>query len=316
MTLYADFNPNVSVPFYRARQVFADAGGGLQAGVLGVDYKVVQRGAGANMSVDVPAGRAWVSTAASGVTSLVHCVNDATANVVVTASHATLPRIDQILLRYNDSTIPTGSGDIPTLEVSTGTATSGATLDNRTGATTPTGSFLRLADILVPAASTSVVTANIRDRRPWARGAYNRIVDTGGDYTSLTSTVFVALSTTRLRVRIECSGVMLRVTSRLRNDIGATAGNTIHIAPLVDSALPTADLGTAADQQFFATHIASGLGGGNTYAFDLLPAAGSHLFDLAYKVAGTTPSGSIRSNSTAAVIFIVEEIVRPSFSNT
>src|SRR3954465_3615681 len=133
MTLVADFNRAVGVPFQRMRQLLLDQG--VQEGVVGATgLKVAQRGAGANQSVDVGAGFAWVQIDTGTRNGMGHVTNDATANVDLTAANGTNPRIDQIILRWNDSSIPTGSGNVPTLEVLTGTATSGATLANRTGA--------------------------------------------------------------------------------------------------------------------------------------------------------------------------------------
>src|SRR3954468_14337935 len=183
MTLIADFNSSVNVPFQRMRQMLLD--GALQEGVVGAtDFKVVQRGAGANQSADVGTGFAWVQIDTGTRNGMGHVTNDATANVTVTASNATNPRVDQIILRWNDTSIPTGAGNVPTLEVLTGTATAGATLDNRTGAAALPNDCMRLADILVPAASSSVVTANILDRRRWARGAYALQTRSAADYTT------------------------------------------------------------------------------------------------------------------------------------
>lgn len=205
MTLVADFNPSVTVPFSRMRQLLQD--GVVQEGVIAsTDFKAVQRAAGANMSVDVGAGLAWITIDTGTRNGIGHATNDATANVVVTASNATNPRIDQVLLRWNDTNIPTGSGNVPTLEVLAGTATSGATLDNRTGATALPNDCLRLADILVPATSTTVTTANIRDRRSWARGAHYATVYAGGNITT-TATALQRVDSTNLEFRVECTGV-------------------------------------------------------------------------------------------------------------
>jgi hypothetical protein len=314
MTLVADFNSSVNVPFQRMRQMLFD--GALQEGVVGAnDLKVVQRGAGANQSVDVGTGFAWVQIDTGTRNGMGHVTNDATANVTVTASNATNPRVDQIILRWNDTSIPTGAGNVPTLEVLTGTATAGATLDNRTGATALPNDCLRLADILVPATSTSVTTANIRDRRPWARGYYRRLLDNGGDYTGLVSTSFTAVSTTRLRQRVECAGGIVRVTFRCRLDIGSTAGNSMSLVPLVDGAIPTADVGTTGDVGFFGIQAGTGFADGRTWSYDLTLAAGSHLIDVAYKVAGSTPTLTIRASAAEIFQFVVEEIVRQSSDN-
>lgn len=136
-------------------------------GVSDYGFAVTQRGAGANMSVDVPAGNGWVRGDSVARQGLYRIENDATANVAVGAAHATLPRLDQVVARIYDSSVSGGS-DTPALEVVAGTATSGATLDNRTGAAALPASAMLLADILVGAAATNIVNADIRDRRSFA----------------------------------------------------------------------------------------------------------------------------------------------------
>jgi hypothetical protein len=71
--------------------------------------------------------------------------------------------------------------------VVTGTATGGATLDNRTGAAALPASAILLATCW-SATDTAISNSEIRDRRPWARGANVRIVQSerrgGHDYTT------------------------------------------------------------------------------------------------------------------------------------
>lgn len=144
-------------------------------------FRVRQRVAGANMSVDCVAAsilnRAWVratSTVASGVSASADAglylvdYNSATIlNLDIAAADAVNPRIDSIFLAVEDAQ-GAGTNNLATVRVVTGTPTGGATLDNRTGAgATPAGmGSILLADVLVPALSATVVTANIRDRRP------------------------------------------------------------------------------------------------------------------------------------------------------
>lgn len=301
MTLVADFNPNVSVPFSRLRQLFEDSA--LQAGVVGAnDFKVAQRGAGANMSVDVPAGQAWVEVTTGTRNGLAHIVNDATANLAVTASHATLPRIDQVVLQYNDSQIPTGSGDVPTLTVLAGTATSGATLDNRTGAAALGNDRLRLADILVPAASTSVTTANIRDRRPWARGAYAQRIRTLSLTTIATSNAPIDSAT--FQTRIECTGNPFRFLF-----IGDATHNTTDTAIQFDI-IQDGTVIIGSPHRYRANVAGDSVGPAILIATEVQPTAGSHLYDPRWATAAGTASLNINS------IFVIEEIVRPNASNT
>lgn len=162
----------------------------LKEGVIGSgDMKVTAAGGG-GMKVDIAAGTALVKgdsgTPAVGVSQgLYTAINDASiANAVtLSASDGTNPRIDQICLRVRDSSDLATGADDATFLVVTGTPTGGATLDNRNGATALPNDHLRLADILVPAGSSSVSAGNVRDRRPWARGACLLVTRTSGNVT-------------------------------------------------------------------------------------------------------------------------------------
>jgi len=97
-----------------------------------------------------------------------------TAAVLVTANghHATLPRLDQVIIRIMDNTHDSSTFNEARIEIVPGTATSGATLDNRNGAANLTTlgeaskSVLHLFDVLVPATSGAVT---LRDKRKIAR---------------------------------------------------------------------------------------------------------------------------------------------------
>lgn len=125
------------------------------------DMAVAQRAAGANMSVDIAAGQAYVQGDAISTQGDYYVLNDAVVNVTgFTAAHATLPRIDRVCLRVRDAFHGDAANDLAFVIV-TGTATSGATLANLTGAAAVPSSHLLLANILIPAAATTVTTANI-----------------------------------------------------------------------------------------------------------------------------------------------------------
>lgn len=122
------------------------------------------------MSVDVAGGRIVMPSvqAGGGINYTVgqgdyyHAyLEDAT--VTIAAAHATLPRIDSIVVSIGDA-YENGGTDLLEVAVVTGTATSGATLDNLTGCSFTSGQYL-LAHVLVPAASTTVTDTYIRDRR-------------------------------------------------------------------------------------------------------------------------------------------------------
>ena len=306
MALISDFNASGNVSFSRMRMLLQEAG--LQEGVYGsADLKVVQRGAGANMSVDVGAGAAWVQVDTGTRNGLAHCYSDAVANVSVGAAHATNPRIDQIVLRFNDTTVPTGSGNVPTLECLAGTATGGATLDNRTGAAALPNDCLRLADVLVPGASSSVVTANIRDRRPWARGAFYAARGTGGgDYTT-SSTSAVAIDNTVFNPRIELSGAPVLVTfayDRIAN------GSVYHRVQLfVDGALSVDRRNRPVNTNL------SGEAGDQINDF-LSIAAGSHVFQMQHYAETAINVYIANSSATARPAFTIQEIVRQNTNNS
>lgn len=163
MTVLApEFLQTTKYSAQRMRQMQAAAGGPLQEGIVNVgDFKVAQRGAGANMSVDVAAGDAWVQGDNTARQGTYHVGNDATVNVAIAAAHATNPRIDQVVLRIYDSTVIGGEKDLAVIEVVSGTATAGASLSNLTGAAALPSSAIRLAYVLVPAAATKIETASI-----------------------------------------------------------------------------------------------------------------------------------------------------------
>lgn len=145
----------------------------MQEGIVHAGhFKVSQRGAGANQSVDVAAGEAWVDGDSVADQGYYHVVNDATVNVPVAAANGSNPRIDAIVLNVVDST-EVGGSDEYKLESLSGTATAGATLANLKGAPAIGNTKLLLAYVLVPTSSTEVINARIgglRDPRAGLTG--------------------------------------------------------------------------------------------------------------------------------------------------
>lgn len=287
----------------------------LQEGVVGAgDFKVTAAAAGL-LRVDVAAGTALVK-GDSGVPGaglsqgLYLLVNDAAiANALTfTAAHASLPRLDQVVLRVRDTSDLGSASDTATLELVTGTATAGATLDNRNGAGALPADAIRLADVLIPAAATVTAAGNVRDRRPWARGAYRRIVDTAGNYTSASTTAAV-ISATRLSPRIECSGVTLR--ARLTGRLTISTTNTLIVTLRADGAA----LGDpAATEHFGSSENAVGAFMPLNADVEGAPAAGSRVIAPYAHVTG----GTLTLLATAAtpLRLVVEELVRQDAENT
>ena len=137
-------------------------GVGLQEGVVGVnDMAVAQRGAGANMSVDIGAGEALIQGDTVTNQGRYYVLNDAVTNVTgFSAANATNPRIDRVTLRVRDQFHGDAANDI-SFQIVTGTATAGATLTNLNGAAAVPGSQLLLANVLIPANATTITTGNI-----------------------------------------------------------------------------------------------------------------------------------------------------------
>ena len=136
------------------------------------DFRVVQRSAGANMSVDVAAGYAWIRGTESAHQGAYHVYNDGTVNLSVAASDATNPRIDLVIAKVQDAFY---SGATRTASVTIVTGTPAA---SPTDPTLPANALV-LARVRVPATSTSVVTANITDVRTRAASGSESYTRTG-----------------------------------------------------------------------------------------------------------------------------------------
>jgi len=147
----------------------------LGQGVADYDsFRIRQRAAGANMSIDGMTASvlnvAYVRGTGSTDSGMYRVAfNNATqTNVDIATSDPSNPRVDQVFLTVEDSE-ETGSVNSGKIRIVTGTASAPVTLDNRTGVgSVPAGmSSILLADVLVGAGVTSITNANIRDRRPF-----------------------------------------------------------------------------------------------------------------------------------------------------
>lgn len=130
--------------------------------VTATDLEVSERGAGANMSVDVSAGSAWVLGDSSDLQPLYRCHNDGTVNLAVSAADGSNPRIDLVVAEVRDSAFSGVSQDWR-LRVVEGTPAG-----SPSAPATP-DSALALAQISIPAADTTISDAQITDVRELAR---------------------------------------------------------------------------------------------------------------------------------------------------
>jgi hypothetical protein len=142
---------------------YVGAPGLIGPGVLALnDFRVASAGTSMVLTVG-PSTAGYVNAAfialdALGGTERYETTGQPT--VTIGAADATNPRIDRVVLTRSGV-----DSQAATPGVIVGTPSSGATLDNLTGAAAiPVGSLL-LADVLVPAGAVVVASANVRDRR-------------------------------------------------------------------------------------------------------------------------------------------------------
>lgn len=265
--------------------------GGSQPGVTsGTSFKVTQDAA-PSLNMLVAAGGALVAPDTAGLYSV---TSDASSSVTGAAGHATLPRIDCVVLKVLDSVaLGTTNSDGVTPLVKLGTPTAGATLDNRNGAPTLAAGELLLSDALMGAAGTTYITGNIRDRRPWANGFSTIIAGDGSGNLSTTATSLAnvpAHSTPRIEV---------------------TAGNAVEItgtSPTGGSGRLTVLVG--------GTTTADGLvmGGGAAITDQLTTVSGSQL--VVPRWAASTGTFTIANSGVYLTRILVREIVGGQRANT
>lgn len=128
-------------------------------GVVGDGYSVTQRGAGANMSVDVAAGFAFVQGDDQANQGRYLCVSEQVENLAVTASDPSNGRIDIVCIVVKDPNAGGAAGDEVVLQVIAGTPAG-----SPAAPTTPDSAF-KIAEIAVGAGVTTITNADITDTR-------------------------------------------------------------------------------------------------------------------------------------------------------
>jgi len=126
---------------------------------LGGAYQVTAQ-ASPNMSVLVLPGVAYIPGTENTTQGVYGCHNDANVTIAVTAAHATLARIDAIYVGVRDSFYSGANNDF-VIDIITGTPAGSPTAPS-----VPVNS-IRLANINVAAASTSITNAMISDQREY-----------------------------------------------------------------------------------------------------------------------------------------------------
>lgn len=322
------------------RSLLVSAFGGRE-GVSGAnDMKVSQRGAGANMSVDVAIGRALVLGDDSALTQgTYHVWNDAVKNLTIAASDPTNPRKDIVVARVRDA-FYSGATNAWALEVIAGTPAASPAepaLPNNA---------LKLAVVTVPAAASSIVDANIADSRiraaalggivvaqsasllpsptaglfayradedrpyygngtDWAPNGAGGMLE--GGYAQRTSDVPAigtgGLDLTGLSVTVTvATGRRLKITGHARSWLLDTADNRI--------AFRIQEGATVLNENILRLSVANEAEEGGDVTAVIAPSAGSHTYKL---TAGVIDSGTATMNAGATYpAFILVEDIGPA----
>ena len=259
---------------------------GPTSGVLSPnDLKVTQRGAGANMSVDVAAGDAAIfGTESSPEQGCYYAHSSAVTNLVIAAADAG-PRYDRIVAKVQDSDYSGGTNTVSIVVVN-GTAV-------RPAEPALPANCVELARVLVPAGSSSVVTANIVDRRvltgpeTYGRGrlAFNAMNATsatsGGTAKTVTDSAISVAVRAGAIVKYEA---VIRVKGNTLNDVftvhverdGTLAGTQVDI-PITRTDVPSGSVyicawhaqSSTSESKTYNLRIQRGIGSGTATIDDL-----------------------------------------------
>jgi C1q domain len=164
MTLYPpSYQQEQSYPAQLDRMFLMDVTGAVAAIFTTGSFVVAQHAAGANMSVDVAAGRAVVPGTDTASQGSYYCWSDAIVNVPINTAPGTgQSRIDVIVVQVRDDFVIGGGNNDFQVTVIQGTA---ATTGSQVAPAIPASS-VALARIAVGPNVTSILTANITDVRP------------------------------------------------------------------------------------------------------------------------------------------------------
>lgn len=187
---------------------------------------VSQRGAGANMSVDVAAGVAWVPGTESPGQPTYRVRNDATENVAISGADPTNPRVDVVAIQVRDSAF-SGADDDGRIIVVQGTAASSPAVPSLPANAIP------LAYVAVGAQVTEIIAANITDMRQpgggtWTTGAVEYMDATAAPWGALVldGSTFDAARYPRLYAARSNNNVLRDARSRALIGTGQGSGLT------------------------------------------------------------------------------------------
>jgi len=222
-------------------QPFTDlirSGGVLDLNTTDSHFKISQRGAGANMSVDINTGRGVIK--GSGNAYPVRNTTD--INVAVTSNASGNPRIDAVVLYIDLAESPTATADDVTKSaVVAGTtaaspvAPSDATIQTAVGASNP---FVRLANVAVANGASSIADANVTDARVQFKTKHQLLADTKTFSTTpaydVSQTNDYIMTLTSNIASMTVTGFTVDVPFILRFVQGGSGGYTVAFFTLID----------------------------------------------------------------------------------
>lgn len=150
-----------------------------------------------------------------------------------------------------------------------------------------------------PASGSIIPAATGRDRRPWAKGAFADILNSGSTASASPNGGYAVVDAI-LNQRIECSGLPLRL--RYFTVATGSASAAAQIIFFQDGA-----------QAGLSNSSATVAGVARPFQWEslIIPSAGSHLFQPAW----FTPSGSLTSNAVSFGDMLTIEELRPGAAN-
>lgn len=162
---------------------------------LGNKLQVTQSGSPA-MSVVVKSGQAWIAGTENSLQGAYGVLNDGDLTVSIAASDPSNPRIDIIVFKVQDTQY-SGVADTSSIVVVAGTPAGSPAVPS-----SPNNS-ITLAQVLVGAGVTTIVTANITDTRTWLSGIGGtpdiQVFTASGTWTK-------PAGVTRVHVRVQAGG--------------------------------------------------------------------------------------------------------------
>lgn len=209
-------------------------------------WKVTQRGAGANMSVDIAAGDGLL-VLPSGAYGFWGWTT-ATENIAVTPANPTNPRIDVVIAKINTSTTTTVTANSPNaleFQVMAGTPSGAPVAMSDSAIQSSIGSgvaWVKLGTVTVDAAVGSIVTAKITDVRPAISSLVYAAIADG----SITASKYAngSISTAKFDLSaIGASCASTRYDAYRSTDFTSTTSST-QVVPFTDGAVGSLSITT------------------------------------------------------------------------